>query len=122
MNKVLNYMAIPGIPKSTNRDRSKLFRVFDPEVTIKTICEHFDMSLVGLQIKCKKREVVIPRQVIMYFLTEYTDMTYKQISAIFNQDHTTAIHSKNTIRDLISTDEAMKARIDELKKQIANNH
>lgn len=122
MNKVLNYMAIPGVPKSTNRDRSKLLRVFDPEIAIKTICEHFGLTMDELNVKCKKRDLVFPRQVIMYFLTEYTDMTYKQIGDLFNRDHTTAIHSKDTIKDIMSTDEKVMARIDELKKSIANNH
>lgn len=115
-------MAIPGVPRTTNRDRSRLFRVFDPEIIIKTVCDHFEISLEAIQVKCRKRELVLPRQVIMYFLTEYTDMTYKQIADIFSQDHTSAIHSKDTIKDIMSTDDSMKNRIDELKKQIANNH
>lgn len=122
MESILNYMAISGVPRSTNRDRSKLFRVFDPEITIKTICEHFVIPLVNLQVKCKKRELVFPRQVIMFFLTEYTDLTYKQIGDIFNKDHTTVIHAKNTVRDLMSTDEKVGHRVEEIKKQIANNH
>lgn len=122
MEKILNYMAIPGVPRTTNRDRSRLFRVFDPEVTIKTICEQFDITLATIQVKCKKRELVFPRQMIMFFLTEYTDMTYKEIGDIFYKDHTTVIHAKNTIRDLMSTDEKVSHRVEELKKQIANNH
>ncbi len=122
MNKVLNYMAIPGIPRTTNRDRSRLFRVFDPQIVINTICERFDFTIEALQVKCRKRELVFTRQVIMFFLAEYTDMTFKQIAAIFRQDHTSAIHSKDTVKDLISTDEKVKYQIEELKKQIANNH
>lgn len=122
MEKVLNYMAIPGVPSATNRDRSRLFRVFDPEITIATICKHFDLALEQLQVKCRKRDLAFPRQIIMYFLTEYTDMTYKQIGGLFGRDHTTAIHSKDTIKDVMSTDDKVRARVDELKKLIANNH
>lgn len=122
MNKVLNYMAIPGMSMSTNRERSKIFRVFDPEIILKTICDHFTLSIGELNVKCKKRELVFPRQIIMYFLTEYTDLTYKQIGGLFGRDHTTAIHSKDTIKDLMSTDDKVRERIEDLKKQIANNH
>lgn len=80
------------------------------------------MPLAELQTKCRKRKLVFPRQMIMYFLTEYTDMTYKQIADIFNRDHTTVIHSKDTIKDLMHSDDKVRARVDELKKLIANNH
>lgn len=118
----MNYMAIPGIPRFSNRDRSKLFRVFDSEILIKTICEHFKTPLETLQVKRRTRELAFPRQVIMFFLAEYTDMTYREIGAVFSRDHTTAIHSKDTVIDLMTTDDKVRDRIDELKKQIANNH
>jgi chromosomal replication initiator protein len=122
MEKILNYMAVPGVPRVTNRDRSRLLRVFDPEIAIKTITDHFGLPMEELNVKCKKRDLVFPRQVIMYFLTEYTDLTFKQIGALFGRDHTTAIHSKDTMKNLISTDDKVRARIDELKRTIANNH
>lgn len=122
MNKTLNYIAIPGIPKTTNRERSRLFRIFDPTIIINTSCEYFKLPLERLQVKCRKREVVFPRHVIMFFLTEYTDLTFKQIAGIFHQDHTSAIHGKSTVIDLMESDETVRDRIDELKKQIANNH
>lgn len=122
MSAFVNYMAIPGIPKTTNRDRSKLFRVFDPEIVIKSTCEQFNIELVKLQSKSRQRKVVFPRQVIMYFLTEYTDMTYLEIGKIFNRDHTTVIHSKDTIKDLMTTDDKVKYLVEGAKKNIVDNH
>lgn len=118
----LNYMAIPGVPNTTNRDRSRLFRVFDPEIIIKTACEYFRLELDDIKGKCRKRELVFPRQVIMYFLTEYTDQTYLVIGKLFNRDHTTVIHSKDAIKDLMTFDDKVRAQVEDLKKQIANNH
>jgi chromosomal replication initiator protein len=115
-------MSIPGVPKSTNRDRSKLFRVFDPEIIIKTSCTYFNSSLEVLQRKSRKREFVYPRQVIMSFLTEYTDLTYLIIGNMFSRDHTTVIHSKDTIKDLMTNDDNVRAHIEELKVLISNSH
>jgi chromosomal replication initiator protein len=122
MSAVLNYMAIPGVPRGTNRERSKLFRVFDPEIIIKTGCEYFKIDMSVMQRKCRKREIVFPRQVIMYFLSEYTDMTYLLIGSSFYKDHTTVIHSKDTIKDLMTTDDKVRAKVEELKNLISNNH
>jgi chromosomal replication initiator protein len=117
-----NYMTIPGVPKTVNRDRTRHINVFTPEVIINTSCRYFDMPLETLQGKCRKREYVMPRQIIMYLLVNYTDMTYLNIGKLFNKDHTTVIHSKDTVKDLISVDDYMRLRVEELRKQIAESH
>jgi chromosomal replication initiator protein len=115
-------MAIPGVPRTNNRDRSRLFSVFDPEIIVNVGCIYLNVTMEVMKGKCRKREVVLPRQVIMYFLAEYTDMTYLSIGKLFNKDHTTVIYSKDTIRNLITTDDDIKERIAGLKKQISDSH
>lgn len=122
MTVKLNYMAIPGVSKLTNRERAKFVRVFDPEIVIKASCAYYDKPIEELQTKSRKRELVVPRQVIMYFLSEYTDMTYLAIGKIFNRDHTTAMYSKDNVKDLMTTDDDFKGEIDELKSLIAGSH
>lgn len=75
-----------------------------------------------LRSKSRKREYVTPRHILIYFLAEYTDMTYLVIGNQFNRHYSMAIYSKKHIKDLITTDEKIKAYVDELKKLIANNH
>jgi chromosomal replication initiator protein len=115
-------MAIPGIPKTTNRDRSRLFRVFDPDIVVNSTCDYFNIELVKLQNKSRQRKVVFPRQVIMYFLTEYTDMTYREIGLIFNRDHTTVIHSKDEIKNLMTVDDKVRCLVEGAKKNIIDCH
>jgi len=58
----------------------------------------------------------------MYFLTEYTDLTYLAIGKLFGRDHTTVIHSKNLIKDFIKVVESVRDEIEIIKKQIIDNH
>jgi chromosomal replication initiator protein len=122
MNNVINYMAIPGVPQSMNRERSKLLTRFEQEIIIKVACDHFNKSFDGLCNSSKARKVVYPRQVIMYFLSEYTDLTYLCIGKLFGRDHTTVIHSKNLIKDLIKVEDAVREEVEAIKFKIINNH
>lgn len=118
----VSYMAIPGVPKTVNRDRSRHINIFMPDIIINIGCQYFNVPIEILQGKCRKREYVMPRQIIMYMLVTYTDMTYLNIGKLFMRDHTTVIHSKDTVRDVMTVDDDMRDKIDELKKLIANSH
>ena len=122
MNLQLNYMAIPGVTKSTNRDRSKLLTRFEQDIIIETACKHFSRTFSDLCNSSKKRKVVYPRQVIMYFLSEYTDLTYLCIGKLFGRDHTTVIHSKDLIKNFIKVEDAIRNEIAEIKEKIISNH
>lgn len=83
-------------------------------------CEHFKMSLDELKQKTRRREVVYPRQVLMTLMRENTDLSYKQIGDLFgNRDHTTVIHSLNTINDLRFSDPTVKDEVNYLQVRLS---
>lgn len=119
----MNYMAIPGIPNRPDRRRSKLHTRFVREIIIKTVCDHFDIPIEKLQAKGRPRKFAYPRQMIMYFLSEYTVETYLLIGLFFGgRDHTTAIHAKNLIIDLMKVDENVRGEVEVIKQKIIDNH
>lgn len=77
----------------------------DKAVTIREIvCDHFKVSTDDVQSAVRKRELVVPRQVCMYFIKLKTTLSLKEIGALFgNRDHATVIYAINTINDLIDT-------------------
>ena len=72
---------------------------------------HFDVTTDDLLRKCRRKEIVYPRQVAMYLLGHYTSLTLKSIGVIFSKDHTTVIHSMETIDDYLTYDELVKEQI-----------
>ena len=59
----------------------------------KTVSEYFKVNLDAMKGKVKKREIVIPRQVAMYFCKRYTQLTLALIGENFGgRDHSTVIH------------------------------
>ncbi len=85
---------------------------------MKTVAEYFSVTLEQLKAKTRKKEIVMARQVAMYFAKEYTPQSLKSIGFHFGgRDHSTVIHSVQTVSDMIDTDKRFRADIQELQKK-----
>lgn len=85
----------------------------------KTVAEYFKVDLESLKSKIKKREIVIPRQVAMYFCKRYTQLTLALIGNNFGgRDHSTVIHALESVEDMMKTDANFKSSVEELGKKL----
>jgi len=85
----------------------------------KTVSEYFKVDLDSLKGKIKKREIVIPRQVAMYFCKRYTQLTLALIGENFGgRDHSTVIHALESVEDMMKTDANFKNSVEELGKKL----
>ncbi|MBK5279118.1 MAG: chromosomal replication initiator protein DnaA [Bacteroidia bacterium] len=85
----------------------------------KTVGEYFKIDLELMKGKLKKREIVIPRQVAMYFCKRYTQLTLALIGQNFGgRDHSTVIHALESVEDMMKTDANFKNSVDELTKKL----
>ena len=85
----------------------------------KTVAEYFKVDLESLKSKIKKREIVIPRQVAMYFCKRYTQLTLALIGENFGgRDHSTVIHALESVEDMMKTDANFKSSVEELGKKL----
>jgi len=67
------------------------------------VCKYFDVTIEKVKAKTRKREIVLARQFAMYFTKLNTGMSLSDIGKYFGgRDHTTVIHSRETIKDLIA--------------------
>jgi len=95
----------------------------DTEVSIdyiqKTVSEYFKVDVDALKDKTRKKEIVIARQVAMYFSKEYTDHSLKAIGYHFGgRDHSTVIHAVQSVNDMMDTNNHFKSQIEALKKKL----
>ena len=83
------------------------------------VSEFFKVDLDSLKGKVKKREIVIPRQVAMYFCKRYTQLTLALIGENFGgRDHSTVIHALESVEDMMKTDSNFKSSVEELGKKL----
>lgn len=93
------------------------------EITIDTIqkmvCEFFDLPYDRLLQKTRKREIVQARQITMYLSKIFTKNSLKTIGEHFGgRDHTTVIHSCQTVKDLMDTDSLFRESVMELQQKV----
>ncbi|EAZ81006.1 chromosomal replication initiator protein DnaA [Algoriphagus machipongonensis] len=84
----------------------------------KTVSEYYGIALDDLKAKTRKKEIVVARQVAMYFSKEFTNHSLKSIGYHFGgRDHSTVIHAVQTVNDLMETDSSFRNAVNELKKK-----
>jgi len=93
------------------------------EITIETIqrmvCEYYDVPYDKLLQKTRKREIVQARQITMYLAKAFTKNSLKTIGEHFGgRDHTTVIHSCQTVKDLMDTDSLFRENVTELQQKV----
>ena len=85
----------------------------------KTVSEYYNLETDELKGKTRRKEIVIARQVAMYFSKEYTNHSLKSIGYHFGgRDHSTVIHAVQSVNDLIDTNANFRSSINDLKKRL----
>lgn len=84
------------------------------------ICDYYGMDLDEFlsNFKCQKREYVKLRQIICYFLKEYTHLSLARIGLIFYKDHGTVLFGIKTINNLLTNNKQLIHDIKELNNEI----
>jgi len=85
----------------------------------KMVCDYFHQPYDRLLAKTRKREVVQARQITMYLAKKFTKSSLKNIGEHFGGfDHTTVIHSCQTVENLMDTDTEYKEQVQELLQKV----
>jgi chromosomal replication initiator protein len=88
-------------------------RNIPPSVIISTVAEQYNVSVDLLKSKKRSNDIVLPRQLAMYLIREYTDTTLAGIGKeLGGRDHSTVKNSIERITDMLSTDENINQSID----------
>jgi len=91
----MNAWIIPGLKF---KEPSRL----DKDMIIESICFYLGFEYDDIRRKNRKRELVIARQMVCYFLRKYTVLTLADIGKIIgDRDHTTVIHGIDTVNNFL---------------------
>ena len=79
----------------------------------------FDIRIKDLLSPKRNKEIVLPRQIIMYLLREDLHLSFPQIAkALGGRDHTTIMHGYRKMKNLIKEKDTLRHDIDAVKDKI----
>lgn len=83
---------------------------------LEKVCTHYGVSQQHVVSKSRKRDYVQVRQVSMYLAQKYTKMPASRIGQLIgNRDHSTVIHSCNTVEQRLKVDKAFSSEIESIE-------
>jgi chromosomal replication initiator protein len=125
LNKLLFYQDTKGLSLELNEAEdiiNKSIQIFSKKISdeqvIKAVANFFNVPVEDLLTKKRKKEIVEPRQIIVYLLRELLNMSYPYIGEKIGRDHTTAIHAYEKINQEINKNSALYQKILLIKESI----
>jgi len=97
-----------------NNTRPK--KIISIKEVVKTVSDFYNIEEQLIYDKTRKKEIIKPRQIIMYILREDFNISFPAIGEkLGGRDHTTVMHSCEKIKNDIKTDELLLQEINQLR-------
>ena len=90
------------------------------EKILMSVSKAFGVTVEDLKSKKKTNSIANARHVAIYVIKKLTDLTLKEIGAIFNRDHSTVSSSLDTAERNIRTVNGYDAQIKQIIKEVKN--
>ena len=122
INSVICHAQVKGVPPDLAEIRQSLRSFSRPQKTVSVkhvvskVAEFYGIDEESIYEKTRRREVVRPRQVIMYILREDFSVSYPTIgSKLGGRDHTTVIHSCEKVKREVIEDVELAKEIQDIR-------
>ncbi len=87
---------------------------------ISAICNYFNITSKELTGPRRQKGLVLPRHFTMYILSEELGMTVEKIGQLLGgRDHTTVMHARDKIRELVLKDREVQRMFIEVKQNLS---
>lgn len=91
-----------------------------PEYIIQVVADHFGLTPLDISSQKRNKEIVFPRQIVMYLCQNMTTASLQVIGKFLGgRDHTTIIYGREKIATQIEKSESLANTIEILKKKIS---
>ena len=120
INSLMAYSVVYNSPvdmRLAERVIKRAVKVDDKPLTVdeilEAVCRHYNVTTAAVNSKSRKRELVIARQVSMYFAQKFTKIPASRIGKLVGgRDHSTVLHSCTQVEQRLKVDHSF---FDEVK-------
>lgn len=93
--------------------------VLTVDLIVDAVCKYYSVVKADIEGKRKNKEIVEPRQVAIYLITDMMNLPLAAIGSVFGgRDHTTVMHARDKISELIKTDTKTSTAVKDIKDMI----
>jgi len=108
-------LTLPEI-ESLIKNNTRTKKLVSAKEVVRKVAEFYDITEKNIYEKTRRKEVVKPRQLIMYILREDFGISYPSIGQkLGGRDHTTVIHSCEKIRRNLKADSILEQEINQIR-------
>ncbi len=110
-----------GITEVRNliKNTAKPKKVVSVKEVTKAVASFFNIEEVDIYEKTRRKEIIKPRQLVMYILREDFNVSYPLIGQkLGGRDHTTVIHSCEKIKEELKLDQSLEREINQIRAMI----
>ncbi len=109
-------LAMEAIKQSVSSENKEVMTTTN---VINIVCNFYNVTKSDIIGKKRNKEVVEPRQICMYLMTELLSVPLMTIGqAMGGRDHTTVIHARDKVAELIKTNTRIATEVNDLKNLI----
>ncbi len=102
--------------KSFVKNNTRPKKIISIKEVVKTVSDFYNIEEQLIYDKTRKKEIIKPRQIIMYILREDFNISFPAIGEkLGGRDHTTVMHSCEKIKNDIKNDEILVQEINQLR-------
>jgi chromosomal replication initiator protein len=113
--KNLSFNEIKDLVKNSSKPK----KMVSVNELIKIISDFFNIDEKSIVDKTRRKEVVRPRQIIMYILREDFNISYPTIGEkLGGRDHTTVIHSCEKVKKDLKIDNSLSQQLSQIRSML----
>jgi chromosomal replication initiator protein len=114
-NKDISINDIKELLKTTSKPKKNV----SAKDVIRVVSEFYGIEEASIFEKGRKKEVIKPRQVIMYLMREDFDISFPSIGEkVGNRDHSTVIHSYEKVKDELKSNPELVQEITNIRSML----
>ena len=101
------------------KDTAQRPKLKSPQEVVKIISDYYNITENVIYEKTRRKEVIKPRQIIMYILREDFNISYPSIGQkLGGRDHTTVIHSCEKIKTELDRNDVLAQEINQIRSML----
>ncbi len=93
-----------------------------PQAIVEKVAEYFNISVQDIKRTKRSKSLALPRQIVMYLVRKFTDMSLPEIGTFIGaKHHTTVLYATRKLEETLKRDVKVKKIVESISQEIKKN-